>query len=196
MKSLQSLASKSLSVALGVYLTLGGTPNLVNPSTRQVEESVTVKVQVANAGLNAPTSAGSRVNKDAESLLRYGLPINEKNPVRKLQLDVEQIKSDLAIKRFNEVKNDVVRAKTTLSQKNKDMMKDVRGDAMETTTKSMKSLEELLDQISVTMNDDYYRGSEQEREKLDRAYELQTKAARMAHPILLIYLAHNYQLPS
>lgn len=192
----QSFASKSLSLALGVCLTLGGSPDLINPSTHKVEETISSKVQVANAARpsNAPTSAGSRVNKDAESLLRYGLPINEKNPVRKLQLDVEQIKSDLAIKRFNEVKSDVVRAKTTLSQKSKDMMKDVRGDAMETTTKSMKALDELLDQINIVMNDDYYRGSEQERDKLDRAYELQTNAARQLSIIESSMIPKNYRV--
>ena len=194
-KAWQNLAAKSFSLAFGLYATLGSIPSF-SLSNSKLEDSLSMHVQVANAARpsNAPTSAGSRVNKDAESLLRYGLPINEKNPVRKLQLDVEQIKSDLAIKRFNEVKNDIVRAKTTLSQKGKEMMKDVRSDSMEATTKSMKTLEEVLDQINVVMNDDFGRGSEQERDKLDRAYELQTNAAKQLSIIESSMIPKNYKV--
>ena len=44
------------------------------------------------------SGSGSRVNKDAESLLRYGLPGVTKE-ARQLQLHVESTKGDLASKR-------------------------------------------------------------------------------------------------
>ena len=56
---------------------------------------------------SAATSAGSPVNKDAESLLRNGLPLNgklggatRKADVRKLQAAVEAVKDDLRAKRL------------------------------------------------------------------------------------------------
>lgn len=82
----------------------------------------------ADARLNAPTAAGTRyycksiiksikfhinknfhiiiyrVNSDAESLLRYGLPINNKE-VREIQNSVESIKSNLKTRRINFAKS-------------------------------------------------------------------------------------------
>jgi len=37
----------------------------------------------ADARLNALTAAGTRVNRDPKSLLRYGLPLAQKDPVTK-----------------------------------------------------------------------------------------------------------------
>lgn len=196
-KTWKQIMVGSLGMVLGSIVTFGDINTESIPQQQQEQQTSLnmLHIKPAHAGLNAATSAGSRVNKDAESLLRFGLPINNKNPVRKLQVDVEQIKSDLSIKRFNEVKNDIVRAKTTLSQKGKEMMKDVRSDQLDSTTKSMKRLEEILDSINVAMNDDYYRGSEQERGQLDRAYELQFKAAAELSNIESNMVPKNYKIP-
>jgi hypothetical protein len=37
------------------------------------------QVAISDSRLNAPSAAGTRVNSDPESLLRYGLPIDSKN---------------------------------------------------------------------------------------------------------------------
>lgn len=50
----------------------------------------------ADARLNAPTAAGTRVNRDAESLLRFGLPFESKE-ARALQDAVENVKNNLKV---------------------------------------------------------------------------------------------------
>ena len=58
--------------------------------------------------MSAASSAGSRVNKDPQSLLRNGLPVNgkigsatRKLEVRQLQSAVELLGDDLKVKRIN-----------------------------------------------------------------------------------------------
>ena len=75
---------------------------------------------------DAATSAGSRVNKDPESLLRNGLPIGgaigsatKKAEARKVQQAVEAIKDDLRAKRIRAAGSDVVKAQTLLGDGSK-----------------------------------------------------------------------------
>ena len=51
----------------------------------------------ADARLNAPTAAGTRVNRDAESLLRFGLPFDCKE-ARELQDAIENVKNNLKVR--------------------------------------------------------------------------------------------------
>ena len=52
------------------------------------------------------SAAGTRVNSDPESLLRYGLPINNKE-VREIQTSVEQAKANLRTRRQSFAKGDL-----------------------------------------------------------------------------------------
>jgi hypothetical protein len=69
----------------------------------------------ADSRLDAPTSAGTRVNSDAESLLRYGLPITNKE-IRDIQSSVESAKLNLKTRRIQYAKGDVENVKAMLSK--------------------------------------------------------------------------------
>jgi hypothetical protein len=60
--------------------------------------------------LNAPSAAGTRVNRDAESLLRYALPVDNKE-VRELQEAIEDIRSNIKVRRFSSAISDIQRAR-------------------------------------------------------------------------------------
>ncbi|GAB5029465.1 peptidyl-prolyl cis-trans isomerase [Nannochloropsis oceanica] len=137
----------------------------------------TVRSVQAAGRQNAPTSAGSRVNKDAESLLRYGLPINSKE-ARDLQEAIEGVKENVRSKRLSEGKKDVSRAKTILSSKKEKLLKAVRPDGKARATELLSEIDTKLDEIATTFNEDAGRGSEQERAKLDLAYKQQAAASR------------------
>lgn len=61
---------------------------------------------LADSRLNAPTAAGTRVNSDADSLLRYGLPIKSKE-LRDIQAAVESSKVNLKTRRVQFAESDV-----------------------------------------------------------------------------------------
>jgi len=142
---------------------------------------------------NAPTSAGSRVNKDAESLLRYGLPIDSKE-ARDLQEAIEGIKEKVRSKRLNEGKKDVSRAKTVLSSKKDKLLKAVRPEGKGRATEILSEIDKKLDEITVTFSDDAGRGSEQERAKLDLAYKQQISASRSVTELQELMVPAGYTL--
>ncbi len=69
----------------------------------------------ADARLNAPTAAGTRVNSDPESLLRYGLPINSKE-IRDIQGAIESARMNLKTRRTNFALSDMNNAKSLLKK--------------------------------------------------------------------------------
>lgn len=125
---------------------------------------------------NAPTATGSKVNKDPESLLRYGLPI-ENSDVRKLQLQVETAKNDIKVKRINAALGDTSTAKSVIKNKRPAMLKSVRASEVGAAMKLLDDIDGLLDTSSVALNEKVAQGSVQEREELDRAYTAQSNAA-------------------
>ena len=60
----------------------------------------------ADSRLNAPSAAGTRVNSDPESLLRYGLPIKIK-VIKDMQDSLESAKMNLITRRVIYAKNDM-----------------------------------------------------------------------------------------
>lgn len=56
------------------------------------------------------SGSGTRVNKDPESLLRYGLPINNKE-VRQLQKSIEDIRINIQSKRKAAALDDLKKSK-------------------------------------------------------------------------------------
>ena len=77
---------QSLAVATGL-LTFSSSP--ASLLTRTPSSLFTPSAVHADARLNAPSAAGTRVNSDPESLLRYGLPFDNKE-ARDLQIAVEK----------------------------------------------------------------------------------------------------------
>lgn len=100
---------------------------------------------MADARLNAPTAAGTRVNSDAESLLRYGLPIDNKD-VRDIQTAIEAVKMDLKGRRTSFAINDVNQAKRLLLKNGDKIVSTIAPKNHQTAAK--ESLRRMIDDIS------------------------------------------------
>lgn len=133
-------------------------------------EGITSSV-VANAKEMASAS-GARVNKDPESLLRYGLPINNKE-VRQLQPLIEDIRQDIGSKRKAAALDGVKKSKGFLKSKAGAMTKSCREESK--CTSIIAAMTEDLGPLEAALSDsqDANRGSNQEREALDKAYVAQ-----------------------
>lgn len=142
------------------------------------------------------SGSGSRVNKDPESLLRYGLPIVN-NEVRKLQSIVEDIRVDIGTKRKNAALDGVKKAKTLLaSTKDVDKMKSSCRDNNVCTTyldQIIRDIEPL--QSSLRESLETYQGSEQERKALDDAYKAQKKVVDTITLLEEQMVPANYKVP-
>ncbi|EWM29410.1 peptidyl-prolyl cis-trans isomerase [Nannochloropsis gaditana] len=171
-------------------------PGILGASSSVFPGFETVQSAHAARPSNAPSSAGSRVNKDAESLLRYGLPINSKE-ARELQEAVEGVKENIRGKRLNEGKKDVQRAKSILASKREKLLKAVRPDGKERAQELLKELEGNLDELTATFAEDAGRGSEQERAKLDLAYKQQLDASRAVTEVeeLMVPAGYTVSVP-
>mmetsp|Transcript_12480 Transcript_12480/g.16373 ORF Transcript_12480/g.16373 Transcript_12480/m.16373 type:complete len:470 (+) Transcript_12480:105-1514(+) len=126
--------------------------------------------------LNAPTGSGTRVNKDADSLLRYGLPISSKE-ARTLQATVESIKDDIRIKRWGPAIGSVQKARNILTKQEAVLLKAVRKSDQEAGKAQIAKLKTLLDPLEEVLGSKEGSGTVQEREKLDQAYAAQELVA-------------------
>ncbi|KAL9179450.1 hypothetical protein ACHAXT_008740 [Thalassiosira profunda] len=118
------------------------------------------------------SGTGTRVNKDPESLLRYGLPINNKE-VRDLQKSIEDIRTNVQSKRKAAALDDLKKARGTINTKESKMTASCR-DA-KVCSDILGSMKEKLETLEVPLkaSADYLNGSEQEREALDKSYAIQ-----------------------
>lgn len=130
---------------------------------------------------NAASSAGSRVNKDPQSLLRNGLPVNgkigsatRKLEVRQLQSAVELLGDDLKVKRINAAKGDVSKASQIVNAQ----AKVIAGGNSE-VAKILDEVKTTLDTILPLIADSGAAGSPQERDSLDKAGAAQQKCASL-----------------
>eukprot|EP00591_Stephanopyxis_turris_P012737 CAMPEP_0195514588 /NCGR_PEP_ID=MMETSP0794_2-20130614/5922_1 /TAXON_ID=515487 /ORGANISM="Stephanopyxis turris, Strain CCMP 815" /LENGTH=450 /DNA_ID=CAMNT_0040642851 /DNA_START=310 /DNA_END=1662 /DNA_ORIENTATION=+ len=122
------------------------------------------------------SGSGSRVNKDPESLLRYGLPISNKE-VRSLQGTIENINYDVTSKRISPALDGVKKTRTALKQKASKLTPSCQ-DA-NVCTSIISDMLDTLDPLEENLNKakDYFSGSEQERKALDGAYAAQRNLA-------------------
>ena len=124
-------------------------------------------------------AAGTRVNSDAESLLRYGLPLNNKD-IREIQGSIESAKANLRTRRLNFAKIDINKATDSLNKKKDKILaavpKENREKAEQAYSKMLTDINPLLDAIDAEQNAG--AGSVQQREALDRAYNLQDVVAK------------------
>ena len=135
-----------------------------------------VFAQPAATRQNSPTASGSRVNKDADSLLRYGLPITN-GPVRRLQSQIEAANSDIKVKRIGAAIGDMQQARGTIKSQSKDMLKSVRSSEVAAATKLLGDIDATLDPGIEALNENVAQGSVQERNALDRASSSVSMAA-------------------
>lgn len=140
------------------------------------------------------SGSGSRVNKDAESLLRYGLPIKNKE-MRTLQATVENIKQDVASKRKTAALDGMKETRKQLEKKASKISASCRDQSFCTSvlnemSENTKPLEEAL-RASV----DTLAGSEQERAALDKAYNAQIKLSRQLTTLEEQMVPAGYEAP-
>lgn len=130
----------------------------------------------ADARLNAPSAAGTRVNSDPESLLRYGLPIENTN-IREIQTNIELIKSDIKGRRIPFAKTDLDKTRELLNRYKSTIISSVNSNSLKKAqlTESIKKLEDDLIPLSeaLTSESKTSSGSVQERGFLDEAIVLQ-----------------------
>jgi len=125
---------------------------------------------VANAKEMA-SGSGARVNKDPESLLRYGLPIPKDKEIRKFQVGIEEIRQDIASKRKGPAIDGINKTKKTLESKAsasfKAMCRDQAacGSILQEISDTLSPLEDSMKEAQNVMN-----GSDQERILLDSSY--------------------------
>ncbi|GKY93874.1 hypothetical protein MPSEU_000354300 [Mayamaea pseudoterrestris] len=119
------------------------------------------------------SGSGSRVNKDAESLLRYGLPIKNKD-VRQLQGTLEDIKTDIGTKRKAAALDGVKKSKTLLAKPDK---YTISCRNTKVCTDAIVQMQADLDPLSNALKDsqESFTGSDQERAALDSAYDYQRR---------------------
>eukprot|EP00980_Cylindrotheca_fusiformis_P005338 scaffold1138_cov128-Cylindrotheca_fusiformis.AAC.20 len=149
---------------------------------------------VANA-VEKASGTGSRVNKDADSLLRYGLPIKNKE-VRGLQEALETIKYDIGSKRKSAALDGVKKSKRYLSGKTAEKMtKACRSPAVcsDLLTEIDASLEPLS--VALKQSQDAFTGSEQERTALDNAYDAQQQATEALTKLEEQMVPEGYETP-
>lgn len=141
------------------------------------------------------SATGSRVNKDADSLLRLGLPINSKE-VRELQSDLEGIKQDVASKRKGQAIDGAKKVKSILASKKAGKMTSVCRDAS-VCTELMKEIDNMMDPLAaaVKSSQDAFTGSLEERDALDKAYKTQEKAAKLLTKLEEQMVPAGYKTP-
>jgi len=139
---------------------------------------------LADSRLNAPTAAGTRVNSDPASLLRYGLPLNNKDAVakeiREAQGSIESAKANLRTRRPSFAVTDLNNAQRILKSCGPKFLKAVPA---ENRGAAEASLERLLDnfgpvEAAIAGQTAAGSGSVQERASLDSAFELQDVLAK------------------
>jgi len=149
---------------------------------------------VANAKEMA-SGSGSRVNKDPESLLRYGLPIKNKE-VRKLQSTIETILLDIGSKRKTAALEGVKNARTILkSEGEKKLVPSCRSSSRCSALvgQMLEGLEPLEEALKASTNS--LQGSDQEREALDKAYKAQNKLSQLLSDLEEQMIPSGYVTP-
>ncbi|CEL97061.1 unnamed protein product [Vitrella brassicaformis CCMP3155] len=145
-------------------------------------------------GLNAPSAAGSRVNKDADSLLRYGLPIQDKD-VTALQVELEAVKGDIPVKRFDSAVNHLNKARVLIRDKEASLLKAIRPKSEDKAKELLASIGASVDPLIEAIREPASRGSPQEAAKLDKCLELQGGIADKMTALMALMVPENYKVP-
>lgn len=153
-----------------------------------------VRSSVVAEAKEMASASGSRVNKDAESLLRYGLPIKSKE-VRQLQKTIEDIKQDIASKRKTAALDGVKNTKSIINSKGSKIAAVCR-DPSE-CTKILAKMTEITEPLTQQINasKDFLNGSEQERIALDKAYAQQIELSKQLNTLEELMVPAGYETP-
>lgn len=153
----------------------------------------------ADRPLNAPTAIGTRVNSDAESLLRYGLPINSKE-IRDVQGSIESIKANLKTRRIIFAQGDANNAKTMLASKREKILAQIPQSRRAAGEAQIAKLQEDLIPLtnSIQLESSSGAGSVQERGALDASFKLQDNLAKDLTVLEELMVPENFvrEIPS
>jgi hypothetical protein len=121
------------------------------------------------------------------------LPIKQ---VRELQVDLETIKQDVASKRKGPAVDGAKKVKSILGSKKAAKMAAVCRDA-NVCTELMKEIDAAMDPFTVAVkaSQDAFTGSLEERDALDKAYNVQEKAAKMLTQLEEQMVPAGYKTP-
>jgi len=141
------------------------------------------------------SATGSRVNKDADSLLRLGLPINSKE-VRELQSNLEGIKQDVTSKRKGQAIDGSKKVKSILAGKKAGKMAAVCRDS-NVCTEIMKEIDGMMDPLAATVktSQDAFTGSLEERDANVKAAKIQESAAKLLTKLEEQMVPAGYKTP-
>jgi len=140
------------------------------------------------------SGSGTRVNKDAESLLRYGLPIKNKE-VRQLQKSIEDIKINVQSKRKSAALDDLKKAKGLINTKEAKMTASCR--EANVCTDLLASMKDKMKPLELSLNDskDRLAGSDQERKALDQSYDSQDQIQKQLSMLEEQMIPAGYETP-
>lgn len=142
----------------------------------------------------APTASGTRVNSDPESLLRYGLPFNDKD-IRSIQSSIENVKANLKTRRpgfaLADLSNTKKLLKTNYAKIIQKFPEIYRADGQ----KSLDDLEELIRPVEEAINTQLASGSGsiQERVGLDDALIAQDNLAKQLTVVEELLIAPSFK---
>lgn len=153
-------------------------------SSMAVATSLLSNVQPPEAALaydrlNAATAAGTRVNSDPESLLRYGLPIADDKEIRKIQSNLETCKLNLKTRRVEFAKQDIKNVRNLLEQNEKQILKTIGTKNQAAGEKAIAKFKADLEPLATLLEKETSTGSGsvQERSALDSANAAQKTVA-------------------
>lgn len=106
---------------------------------------------IADARLNAPSAAGTRVNSDPESLLRYGLPIDNKE-IRDIQAAVESAKMNLKTRRDAYAMSDVNKARSLINKYDTKILNDVPAEHKDVAKDTIAQIKEDFAPLVAAIN--------------------------------------------
>jgi hypothetical protein len=120
------------------------------------------------------SGSGTRVNKDPESLLRWALPIDNKD-ARDLQKSIEDLRINIQSKRKIAANDDLKKIKGYLKSKESKLTASCRDTAI--CTELIQSMKEDIEPLEgmLKTSSDSQTGSDQERDALDKSYKTQDR---------------------
>lgn len=130
-----------------------------------------IKTTVVADAKEMASGSGARVNKDPESLLRYGLPIPKDKEIRKFQGVIEDIRLDISSKRKGPAVDGVKKTKQILGSKSAATFKTMCRDGAACDS-ILKEMSDILPPLEIDLKEaqNVMNGSDQERILLDSSY--------------------------
>ena len=127
-----------------------------------------------DAFANQGAASGTRVNSDPDSLLRYGLPI-ENSDVRNIQTSIEYAKANLRTRRPAFAASDLQKCSDLLNKNGEKIVNKMPPEHKEAGIKSLAALKADIGPVEKAIADANVagQGSEQQLKALERAKEAQ-----------------------